>query len=59
MLVSARMRATYRAIAAASEMQPSDVSSSGTLPIGLLARKAADLLSLPISKAGSSMSTPL
>ena len=59
MLVSARMRATYRAIAPASQMQPSAVSSTGTLPIGLLARKALVLLSLPISKGGSSISTPL
>jgi len=40
-------------------MQPLAVSSTGTLPSGLFLRKAADLLSLPISKAGTSMSTPL
>jgi len=59
MLVSARRRATYLAIAAASQMQPDGVSSTGTLPIGDLARKAAVLLSLPISKGGTAISTPL
>jgi len=40
-------------MAAASEMQPSAVCSTGTLPIGDFLRKAADLLSLPISKDGT------
>ena len=52
-------RATYRAIAAASVIGPSAVTRTGTLPIGLIARKALSLLSLPISKAGTSISTPL
>ena len=53
------MRATYRAIAAASLIAPSAVFSTGTLPIGLIARNAGVLLSLPISNSGMAISTRL
>jgi hypothetical protein len=59
MFVSARMRATQRTIAAASLIGPLSVTSTGTLPMGLMARKAGVLLSLPISNGGTPISTPL
>jgi len=53
------MFATKRAMALDSKMQPCDVSSTGTLPMGDLLRNSGVKLSVPILKSGMSSSTPL
>jgi hypothetical protein len=45
--VSLRIRATYRAIAFASNIEPLGVSNTGTLPKGDFFKKSAVLLSFP------------